>query len=145
MQDILNFEERRPLDYNTMRKYAPHDCVVRLYDSLSRFKSIRAAMGSKPCMIVLYEMHDTKKRQSVGVGHYSLVLQGGKQYWSSYGYPVDYEISATHSEGTLKSLMGDHSNSRTLRRAGSGACFARLCIKCPKRASSNCFTATPLA
>ena len=112
MQDILNFEERRPLDYNTMRKYAPRDCSVRLYDSLSRFKSIRAAMGSKPSMIVLYEMHDTKKRQSVGVGHYSLVLQGGKQYWSSYGYPIDYEISATHSEGTLKSLMGDHSNSK---------------------------------
>ena len=112
MQDILNFEERRPLDYNTMRKYAPHDSVVRLYDSLSRFKSIRAAMGSKPCMILLYELHDTKKRQSVGVGHYSLVLQDGKQYWSSYGYPIDYEVSATHSKDTLKDLMGDHSNDK---------------------------------
>ncbi len=49
----------------------------------------------------------------MGVGHYSLIILGPKpRYWSSYGYPVDFEISVTHSEGLLKDLLGDHVNDK---------------------------------
>ena len=110
MQDILNYEETKPLSYAMMKKFAPAWCSVRLYDGLGKYSSLKAAAGSKPCMIVLYELHD---RDEAAVGHYSLVLLGSKvRYWSSYGYDVDYEVSATHSEDTLKKLMGDHVNDK---------------------------------
>ena len=69
-------------------------------------------------MIVLYELHDSSRRSKVGVGHYSLILLTPKiQYWSSYGYPVDYEISTTHSKNTLKDLMGSHFNAKIAYQA----------------------------
>ena len=110
MQDILKYEEKKPLSFALMKKFAPPWCTVRLYDGLSKYSSLKAAAGSKPCMIVLYELHE---RDETAVGHYSLVLLGPKpRYWSSYGFPVDYEVSVTHSEDTLKDLMGDHVNDK---------------------------------
>ena len=110
MQDILRYEESKPLSYAMMKKFAPPWCTVRLYDSLGKYSSLKAAAGSKPCMIVLYELHE---RDQAAVGHYSLVLLGPKvRYWSSYGYPVDYEVSVTHSKDTLKQLLGDHVNDK---------------------------------
>ena len=110
MQDILNYEETKPLSYAMVKKSAPAWCSVRLYDGLGKYSSLKAAAGSKPCMIVLYELHE---RDEAAVGHYSLVLLGSKvRYWSSYGYDVDYEMSATHSEDTLKKLMGEHVNDK---------------------------------
>lgn len=110
MQDILKYEEKKPLSFALMKKFAPPWCTVRLYDGLSKYSSLKAAAGSKPCMIVLYELHE---RDETAVGHYSLVLLGPKpRYWSSYGFPVDYEVSVTHSEDTLKKLMGDHDNDK---------------------------------
>ena len=113
MEDILRYEETQPLSYELMRKHAPKWCTVRLYDGLKKYKSLKEAAGGNPCMIVLYELHDSTKRNKVGVGHYSLVILGAKtRYWSSYGYPVDFEISATHSKDLLKDLLGDHVNDK---------------------------------
>ena len=113
MEDILRFEEAQPLSYELMRKHAPKWCTVRMYDGLKKYTSLKQAAGGNPCMIVLYELHDSKKRETVGVGHYSLVIMGEKpRYWSSYGYPVDFEISATHSKDLLKDLLGDHVNDK---------------------------------
>ena len=145
MQDILKYEEKKPLSFALMKKFAPPWCTVRLYDGLSKYSSLKAAAGSKPCMIVLYELHE---RDETAVGHYSLVLLGPKpRYWSSYGFPVDYEVSVTHSEDTLKDLMGDTSTTKcrirrknTHRRAGSGVSYAQLFTKCPRHASRSSFT-----
>ena len=113
MEDILRYEETQPLSYELMRKHAPKWCTVRLYDGLKKYKSLKEAAGGNPCMIVLYELHDSTKRNKVGVGHYSLVILGAKtRYWSSYGYPVDFEISVTHSKDLLKDLLGDHVNDK---------------------------------
>ena len=96
-----------------MKKTAPDWCQVRLYDSLKKYRTLKQAATGKPCMIVLYDMHDSDRRSKVGVGHYSLIIMSPKiQYWSSYGYPVDFEISATHSKNTLKDLLGEHFNAK---------------------------------
>ena len=58
MQDILKYEETKPLSYAMMKKSAPAWCSVRLYDGLGKYSSLKAAAGSKPCMIVLYELHE---------------------------------------------------------------------------------------
>lgn len=113
MESILKYEETRPLSYALMKKTAPSWCQVRLYDSLNKYSSLKQAASGKPCMIVLYDLHDTTQREKVGVGHYSLILLQPKlQYWSSYGYPVDYEISLTHSKKNLKDLLGTHFNAK---------------------------------
>jgi hypothetical protein len=78
MQDILKYEETKPLSYASMKKHAPSWCSVRLYDGLSKYGTLKAASGGKPCMIVLYELHE---RDEAAVG-YSLVLLGPKvRYW----------------------------------------------------------------
>ena len=41
-----------------------------------------------------------------------MILEPKVRYWSSYGYPIDYELSATHSKDTLKDLLGDHVNDK---------------------------------
>ena len=113
MQKFIEWEKQQPLDYSTMKKHAPAHCAVRLYDSLKSFGSLRQAMGGKPCMILLYELHKSDKRTKAGVGHYVLIIAGKTpRYWTSYGYPVDYEIAATHSGTRLKQLLGSHKNSR---------------------------------
>ena len=113
MDNLIKWEKAQPLDYNSMRKHAPSHCSVRLYDSLGKFGSLRQAMGGKPCMVVLYEMHTSDKRTKSGVGHYVLIIAGKTpRYWTSYGYPVDFEIAATHSGTRLKKLLGTHKNSR---------------------------------
>lgn len=110
MQDILKYEETRPLSYSLMKKTAPSWCQVRLYDSLTKYRNIKQAAASKPCLIVLYDLHE---RDQTGAGHYSLIILEPKlQYWSSYGYPVDYEIALTHSKNTLKDLLGEHFNAK---------------------------------
>ena len=55
---IFCYEERKPLSYAMMKKHAPPWCAVRLYDGLSKYSSLKSAAGSKPCMIVLYELHE---------------------------------------------------------------------------------------
>lgn len=110
MENFLSYEERKPLSYAMMKKHAPSWCAVRLYDGLSKYSSLKSAAGSKPCMIVLYELHE---REETEVGHYSLVILGDKpRYWSSYGFDVEKEIALTSSKGILKDLLGDHVNGK---------------------------------
>ena len=109
-----------------------------LYDGLKKYKSLKEAAGGNPCMIVLYELHDSTKRNKVGVGHYSLVILGAKtRYWSSYGYPVDFEISATHSKDLLKDLLGDHVNLSGPRTHPNMLEVVSLTCKCVQNARSK--------
>ena len=87
MQDILKYEEKKPLSFALMKKFAPPWCTVRLYDGLSKYSSLKAAAGS------------------------SLVLLGSKpRYWSSYGFPVDYEVS----DALEGHPQGDHDNDKVI-------------------------------
>ena len=118
MEQILNFERKVPLTYSLMKRAVPEWCQCRLYDELKRFKTLRAASGGKPCLIVLYTMKPTSKRRRGG--HYSLVIVDKSRpirYWSSYGYPVEFEIALSHQADTLKRLIGTHTNSEVAYQA----------------------------
>ena len=109
MDEILKFEKKVPLTFSLLRKAVPAWVQCRLYEELSRFKTLKHASNGKPCLVVLYEMKATSKRPRGG--HYSLVLlQGGVRYWSSYGYPVEFEIALGHKGNHLKRLLGKHAN-----------------------------------
>jgi len=106
MQEILRWEKQVPLTYKLMVKAAPSWAQCRLYDDLKRFKTLDQACAGKPCLIVLYTLKPTGKRQRGG--HYSLVIRHGQaaRYWSSYGFPVEYEIALSHQASHLKRLLG---------------------------------------
>jgi len=119
MEEILRFEKRVPLTYHLMQEAAPEWVQCRMYNELRHFKTLRAASGGKPCLIVLYTMKRTGKRSQRGGGHYSLILlkKGAVRYWSSYGYPVEYEIALSHQGNDLKRLLGKHLDDGTAYQA----------------------------
>ena len=68
MQDILKYEEKKPLSFALMKKFAPPWCTVRLYDGLSKYSSLKAAAGSKPCLIVTNYTKRRDGRRSLQLG-----------------------------------------------------------------------------
>ena len=148
MQEILRWEKQVPLTYKLMVKAAPSWAQCRLYDDLKRFKTLDQACAGKPCLIVLYTLKPTGKRQRGG--HYSLVIRHGQAacYWSSYGFPVEYEIALSHQASHLKRLLGGGESttrcptrqSDTPKRVGGGASCAQTCSHCPNQGSKSSFT-----
>jgi len=111
MEQILKFEKQVPLTYSLMVKAVPEWCTTRLYAELKGIKTLKEASKGKPCLVVLYTMESTSKRQQGG--HYSLVIIGkGVRYWSSYGYPIEFEIAMSHQSDHLKRLVGTHTNDK---------------------------------
>ena len=111
MQEILKWEKQVPLTYSLMKKAVSPWVQCRLYDELASFKTLQQACAGKPCLVVLYTMHATSKRRRVQGGHYSLVIRHGRtRYWSSYGFPIEYEIALSHSKNHLKRLVGNAAN-----------------------------------
>ena len=116
MEQILRFEKQVPLTYSLMQEAVPEWVQCRLYTELKGFKSLKAASKGKPCLVVLYTMEQTSKRPRGG--HYSLVILGSRtRYWSSYGYPVEYEIAISHQANDLKRLVGTHTNDKVSYQA----------------------------
>ena len=111
MEQILRFEKQVPLTFSLMEKAVPEWVQCRMYPELKRFKTLKAASNGKPCLVVLYTMEQNSKRPRGG--HYSLVILGPPvRYWSSYGYPVEYEIALSQQGDHLKRLVGRHTNNK---------------------------------
>ena len=121
MQEILKWEKKVPLTYKLMKRAVSSWVQCRLYDELASFKSLDQACAGKPCLVVLYMLKPTSKRRPAQGGHYSVVLRhGGTRYWSSYGFPVEFEIALSHSGNHLKRLLGAHANSEVPYQAAEG-------------------------
>jgi len=121
MQEILKWEKQVPLTFSLMKKAVPAWVQCRLYDELASFKTLQQACAGKPCLVVLYTMKPTSKRRLVQGGHYSLVIRYGRtRYWSSYGFPVEFEIAMSHNENHLKRLIGNAVNDEVAYQATSG-------------------------
>ena len=121
MQEILKWEKQVPLTFRLMKSAVPSWVRCRLYDELASFKTLEQACAGKPCLVVLYTMKATSKRRPAQGGHYSLVLRGAQtRYWSSYGFPVEFEIALSHSGNHLKRLLGKHVNDEVAYQAADG-------------------------
>ena len=121
MQEILKWEKQVPLTFSLMKKAVPAWVQCRLYDELASFKTLQQACAGKPCLVVLYTMKPTSKRRPVQGGHYSLVIRGTRiRYWSSYGFPVEFEIAMSHNENHLKRLIGNAVNAEVAYQAAAG-------------------------
>ena len=130
MHVILKWDKQLPLTFSLMKKAVSRWVQCRLYDELASFKTLAAAAAGKPCLVVLYTMKATSKRRPAQGGHYSLVLRQPRvRYWSSYGFPVEYEIAMSHSENHLKRLIGNAVNDEVAYQAvaGTETCW-RWCL-----------------
>ena len=127
MQEILKWEKQVPLTFSLMKRAVPSWVQCRLYSELATFKTLQQACAGTPCLVVLYTMKATSKRQAGG--HYSLVITKPLRYWSSYGFPVEFEIALSQSGNHLKRLIGNAANDEVPYQAvtGTETCW-RWCL-----------------
>ena len=106
MNRLLKSLEQVPMSLDAVRRYAPDDCRVVLYDHIPTTKA--AFFNGKTSVIILFEMHKGGKLVP-GVGHFSLVINRENKlyYFSSYGMKPTSEIKLTGSSDKLMKILGN--------------------------------------
>ena len=133
MLAVLREIEKQPISLGTLRSKVPHHTKVMEYDKLPESGSLDRVFGRHKCLIVLYTMHDPSNRP---VGHFSTILKHGKgkyEYFSSYGFRPEQEISKTHSSGKLMRLLGNNfirSSARLQNNVHSNTCARWAAARC---------------
>ena len=130
---IIRKNVKEALSIEMLSKLVPSWCRVAFYDSLRRYKTLKAALKGKRCMIVLYQIHDKKQNVQNKAGHFVIINVGkeGAEYFSSSGWSVGQELSATHSDpDILKRLLGKHyiENRVPLEKLGNSNDCWRFCL-----------------
>lgn len=115
-----------PLSIEMLAKLVPKWCRVAFYDSLKKYKTLKSAMQGKKCLAVLYQIHDSSPKRNLRnkAGHFILinVANGKPEYFSSSGWSVAQELSATHSDPSIfKRLLGKKFIQNRVRLEKTGA------------------------
>ena len=133
MLAVLEQIEKQPISLATLRSRVPAHTKVLEYDKLPASGSIEKVFGRHKCIIIFYTMHDPRNRP---IGHFSTILRHGKgkyEYFSSYGYRPEQEISKTHSSGKLMRLLGKNfvrSSARLQNKIHSNTCARWAAARC---------------
>lgn len=109
LSQLLKKDVKEPLSIEMLQTVVPDWCGVAFYDKLKRFRSLKEALAGKKCMAVLYQIHDQKQNVQNAAGHFILLNGSHKipEYFSSSGWPVAKELSATHSDPQIfQRLLG---------------------------------------
>ena len=121
LKQLVNEEAKRPLSYEMLRDLVPPWVKVVTYDSLAKFKTLKAALGGKEMIVCLYQVHDRAKNQPV-------------EYFSSSGWSPGKEIAVTHSDPNIfKRLLGKNFiyNSKPLEKLGDqNTCWRWVIARC---------------
>ena len=129
LSQIVRQNIKKPLSIEMLRTIVPSWCRVEFYDKLSKFKTLQAALQGKKCMIVLYQIHDKKRNVENKAGHFIFIQKG--EYFSSSGWSVAQELSATYSDpDTFKRLLGTkiQENRVPLEKLGNSNDCWRFCL-----------------
>ena len=129
---IIKQDEKEPLSIEMLGRLVPSWCRVTFYDRLSRYRTLKAAMQGKKCMIVLYQIHTKKKTIKNQAGHFILINTANKvEYFSSSGWSVSQELSETHSDPKIfHRLLGENyiENRIPLEKFGDSNTCWRFCL-----------------
>ena len=101
MIKLLRQLEKNPLSLEKISELFPR-LNATIYDDLPALPNIDDLLKGRDAACIYYTMHQNNRPQ---VGHFSLIMKSGNQYeyFSSYGFPPEMEISLTHSNpGKLK-------------------------------------------
>ena len=138
MQTVISEESKRPLSYEMLGKLVPSWCRVTKYDSLAKFKTLKAALQGKDMLVVLYQVHSKTSNKLVNMpGHFVVInarSPGPVEYFSSSGWTVSQELSATHEDPKIfKRLLPKNFiyNSVALEHMGDrNTCWRWCLVRC---------------
>ena len=139
LKQLVDEEVNRPLSYEMLRELVPPWVKVTTYDALSKYKTLKAALGGKQMLVCLYQVHDrmTKKLKNMP-GHFIVINARAKnqpvEYFSSSGWNPGKEIAVTHSDPNIfKRLLGKDFiyNSKPLEKMGDqNTCWRWVIARC---------------
>ena len=74
LKQLVDEEVKRPLSYEMLRDLGPSWVKVVTYDSLAKYKTLKAALGGKQMIVCLYQVHErtTKKLKNMP-GHFIVI------------------------------------------------------------------------
>ena len=109
MDRILREEISRPLSTAQLRTILPSYVKVARYDSLSRVKTLKEALGRHTVLILLWNIHDKKHRVLNEPGHFFCISTRGPEpcvVFSSTGMTPRKELFLTQSDpGLLERIL----------------------------------------
>ena len=103
MQRVIEQEIGKTIDMGKLRALVPSYCVVKRYDSV-RGKTLKAVMGSKTVLILLWNIHNKTHRVLDKPGHFFVISKRGPEpcvVFSSTGMTPKKELFITQSDPTL--------------------------------------------
>ena len=111
LKELVAEEVKRPLSYEMLQTLLPRWCKFARYDSLAKFSSLKAALGGKSILVVLYNLHDRKGKVKNAPGHFICINARARnqpvEYFSSSGWQPAKEIAKTHSNPRVfQKLLG---------------------------------------
>lgn len=109
MDAVLRSEITKTLDMKKLQDIMPSYVRVARYDQLAKVKTIRDAMRGGSVLVLLFNIHDKKKRVLNQPGHYFLISLRGPEkcvVFSSTGMTPSKEVFITHSDpGLLQRIL----------------------------------------
>ena len=130
---IIKQDEKEPLSIEMLGRLVPNWCRVTFYDRLSRYKTLKAALQGKKCLICLYNIHSRKKTVKNKAGHFIIIntAAGQIEYFSSSGWRMGQELAETHSDQKIfQRLLGKNyvENRVALEKFGDSNTCWRFCL-----------------
>ena len=139
MQSLLKKEAKRPLSYEMLSTLVPKWCRVTRYDSLAKFKTLKAALMGKTMLVVLYNVHDRISKKLLNMpGHFIVINARARgqptEYFSSSGWSPGQELAATHSDPSIfKRLLGSkftHNSIQFEQMGDQNTCWRWVMARC---------------
>ena len=124
LSKIIKQKIKEPLSIEMLQTIVPDWCGVAFYGKLAKYKTLQQALQGKKCLAILYQIHDSKRNRLNQQGHFVLINGAKKvpEYFSSSGWSVGQELSATYSDPDIfKRLLGKNfiENRVPLEKLGS--------------------------
>ena len=139
LKQLVNEETKRPLSYEMLREMVPPWVRVATYDSLAKFKTLKAALQGKQMIVCLYQVHErTSKKLKNMPGHFIVINARAKnqpvEYFSSSGWSPGKEIAVTYSDPKIfQRLLGKNFiyNSKPFEKMGDqNTCWRWVMARC---------------
>ena len=101
MQRIINQQITETVSIDKLKRMIPPYCRVVKYDQLKNKKTLKEAMGRFQVLIVLFNIHDERRRVLNEPGHFFVLSTRGPEpcvVFSSTGMSPSKELFITHSD-----------------------------------------------
>ena len=133
LASLVKQNVKKPLSIEMLSTLLPTNAKAVFYDNLSRYKTLKDALGGKGCMVVLYNLHDKSRKRLNQAGHFILIntMAGAVEYFSSSGWSVAKELDITNSDPDIfRRLLGKNyiTNTMPLEKVGDSNDCWRFCL-----------------